>query len=106
LPEQSGRQCKERIAPSTNQEWKAHSSQVITRVKSFAIKERKWKDPMEVWSKNLTYPFMIFEPVSRGSKAADRFLQRLSYPSVDLQKREIDLLNRWFDFAYRSEVTR
>ena len=95
------RGSKERLDPDAISGWKRVSEEVVTRRKSFAIKERKWKDPMERWSMNLAYPFVIFDPDSTDGR---RCLMRLPYPSVDLQEREIGLLDKWFEYAYRNEV--
>jgi hypothetical protein len=97
------RGSKERIDPDRISGWKKVGEEVVTKRRSFAIKERKWRDPMERWSMNLAYPFVIFDP---GSKDDSRCLMRLPYPSVDLQEREINLLDKWFEYAYRNEVSK
>jgi len=95
------RATKKRLDPGKISGWKHADEDVITREKSFAIKDKRWKEPIEVCSKNLTYPFIIFEPVSRDS---NRNIMRLPYPVGDLQEREIRLLDKWFEYAYRIEV--
>ena len=76
--------------------WKSDDNNVITRSKTISILGKGITDYTWAWAKNLYYPFIVFD---RKSADSSKFIMRLSYPSVDVQDREIILLNRWFDYV-------
>ena len=76
--------------------WKSGANNVITRSKTISILGKGINDYTWAWAKNLYYPFIVFDRKNADSLT---FIMHLSYPSVDVQDREIILLNRWFDYV-------